>query len=142
MANAPDNGESVDDYLAALDESVRDDAQVLVDVMTRISGSKPVMWNSRTLGFDQYHYKYASGREGDCHVLGFHPRKGKITIYLMDGTVRYAEQLERLGRHTTSTACLYLKRLSDIDLPVLEQILTESYAYVKSMDGHMHRAQQ
>jgi hypothetical protein len=72
--------------------------------------------------------------------MSFYPRKGKITIYLMDGTVRYSDLLARLGKHTTSRVCLYINRLSDIELPVLEQILRQSYEYVKSQDGQMHRA--
>ncbi|HNF93534.1 MAG TPA: hypothetical protein PLQ75_02695, partial [Anaerolineales bacterium] len=68
------------------------------------------------------------------------PRKGKLTVYLMDGTVRHSELLTRLGKHTTSRVCIYIKRLSDIDLSILEQIVRQSYEYVKSQDGHMHRA--
>jgi hypothetical protein len=93
-----------------------------------------------TIGFDTYHYQYDSGREGDAVPMSFYPRKGKITVYLMDGTARYAALLARLGKHSTSRVCLYLKRLSEIDLPVLEQIVRESYEYVKSKDGHMRRA--
>jgi hypothetical protein len=87
-----------------------------------------------------YIYKYDSGREGDCQTIGFYPRKAKITIYLMDGTVRYSGLLARMGKHTTSRVCVYIKRLSDIQLPVLEQIVQQSYEYIKSQDGHMHRA--
>jgi hypothetical protein len=98
------------------------------------------MWNSGTIGFDTYHYKYDSGRQGDCQIIGFYPRKGKITVYLMDGTVRYSELLARLGKHTTSRVCVYIKRLSDVQLPILEKIVQQSYEYVKSQDGRMHRA--
>jgi hypothetical protein len=98
------------------------------------------MWNVGTIGFDSYHYKYDSGREGDCQIISFYPRKGKITVYLMDGTVRYSELLAQLGKHTTSRVCLYFKRLGDVQLPILEQIVQQSYEYVKSQDGHMHRA--
>lgn len=108
--------------------------------MQRISGHAPTLWNVGTIGFDSYHYKYDSGREGDSQTIGFYPRKGKITVYLMDGTVRYSELLSRLGKHTTSRVCIYIKRLSDIDLSILEQIVRQSYEYVKSQDGHMHRA--
>lgn len=100
------------------------------------------MWGLGTIGFDSYHYRYDSGREGDCQAIGFYPRKGKITVYLMDGTVRYSDLLSRLGKHTTSRVCVYIKRLSDIQLPVLEQIVQKSYTYVKSQDGHMHRAEE
>jgi hypothetical protein len=137
--NAP-AAPSVKDVLASIeDESAKADSLVLIDLMTRISGQKPKIWNVGTLGFDTYHYKYESGREGDCHVLGFYPRKDKFTIYLMDGTGRYSELLGKLGKHKTSKACLYFKRLGDIQLPILEEILRQSYSYIKSQDGNMHR---
>ena len=67
---------------------------------------------------------------GDGHIIGFYPRKGKITIYLMDGTARYSEMLSKLGKYTTTGYCIYIKRLSDIDLPVLESILKHSYEFI------------
>src|SRR5580704_12669318 len=97
------NGDSVKGYIASLDdEQTVKDCQVLIQMMRRISGHEPKLWNVGTIGFDAYHYKYDSGREGDCQVIGFYPRKGKITVYLMDGTVRYSELLAHLGKHTTS----------------------------------------
>jgi Domain of unknown function (DU1801) len=127
------NDNSVNDYLASLDnEQTVNDSQVLIEMMRRISGQKPQKWNVGTIGFDTYHYKYDSGREGNGHIIGFYPRKGKITIYLMDGTKRYSALLAKLGKHTVSGYCVYIKRLSDIDLPVLEQIVQQSYAYVKA----------
>ncbi len=135
------NDNSVKDYVTSLDdEQTVKDCRVLIEMMHRISGHEPKLWNVGTIGFDTYHYKYDSGREGDAATISFYPRKGKITIYLMDGTVRYSELLARLGKHTTSRVCLYIKRLSDIEPPILEQIVQQSYAYVKSQDGHMHRA--
>ena len=131
----------VKDFISSIDdEQMEKDCLVLIEMMRRISKHGPKMWNIGTIGFDTYHYKYASGREGDCQIIGFYPRKGKLTVYLMDGTVRYSELLARLGKHTTSRVCVYIKRLSDIELPILEQIFQQSYEYVKSQDGHMHRA--
>lgn len=138
--NVP-NDKSVTEYVASIDdEQSIDDSRVLIEMMQRISGCEPKIWNVGTIGFDSYHYKYESGREGDCHAIGFYPRKGKITIYLMDGTARHSELLDKLGTHTTSKACLYIKRLNDIDLSVLEQIVQRSYEYIMSQDGNMHRA--
>jgi hypothetical protein len=132
---------SVEDYIASLDdEQIAKDSQVLIEMMRQISGRAPKLWNIGTVGFDTYHYKYDSGREGDACPMSFYPRKGKITIYLMDGTARYSELLAKLGKHTTSRVCVYIKRLSDVELPILEKIVRESYKYVKSQDGHMHRA--
>jgi hypothetical protein len=133
------NDSSVEDFIASLDEQPLNDSQVLLKMMQRISGHKPQKWNVGTIGFDTYHYKYDSGREGDGHVMGFYPRKGKITVYLMDGTARHSKLLAKLGKHTTTGYCLYIKRLSDIDLPILEQILQQSYQYIKSQDGHIDR---
>jgi Domain of unknown function (DU1801) len=142
MAEPTDDGEtSVDDYIAFLeDEQTVADTRLLIDMMRRISGHEPKLWNVGTIGFDTYHYKYDSGREGDAAPMSFYPRKGKITVYLLDGTVRYSELLARLGKHTTSRVCVYIKRLSDVELPMLEQIVQQSYDYIKSQDGHMHRA--
>lgn len=131
---------SVQEFIAALgDEQSIADSHALIDMMKRVSGHEPKLWNVGTIGFDAYHYKYDSGREGDSQTIGFYPRKGKLTVYLMDGTSRHSELLTRLGKHTTSRVCVYIKRLSDIDLSVLEQIVQQSYVYIKSQDGHMHR---
>ena len=138
--NIQDSTKSVKDVLDLLDdEQAQADAKVLIALMKRISGKTPKLWNVGTIGFDTYHYKYESGREGDCHVLGFYPRKDKFTIYLMDGTSRYFDLLAKLGKHKTSMACLYFKRLSDIQMPILEKTLQQSYDYLKSQVGQMHR---
>lgn len=132
---------SVGHYVASLDdEQTAQDCRVLIEMMRGISGHEPEMWNIGTLGFDTYHYKYDSGREGDCQAIGFYPRDGKITVYLMDGTARHGELLARLGKHQASRVCVHIKRLSDVQLPVLEEIVKQSYEYIKSQDGHMHRA--
>ena len=133
---------SVENYIASLlDEQLITDSRVLLEIMERISGHDPKLWNAGTLGFDMYHYKYDSGREGDGHVIGFYPRRGKITVYLMDGTAKYATLLAKLGKHTTTGYCLYIKHLSDIDLAILEQIVKQSYEYIKSesKDGPIDR---
>jgi hypothetical protein len=130
---------SVKDFVASLDdEQTVNDTRALIRMMQRISGHKPTLWNVGTIGFDTYHYKYDSGREGDGLAIGFYPRKGKITIYLMDGTARYSALLAKLGKHTTTGYCLYIKRLSDVDMPILEQIVQQSYKNVKVQDGHVN----
>jgi hypothetical protein len=124
---------SVKDYIASLgDEQTAKDSRALIDMMQRISGYEPKLWNVGTIGFDTYHYKYDSGREGDAATISFYPRKSKITVYLMDGTARYSELLAQLGKHTTTGYCVYIKRLSDIELPILEQIVGRSYEYIKT----------
>ena len=126
------NDEAVDAYLATLDDATRADAAVLLAVMRRISGLEPTLWNVGTIGFGTYHYKYDSGREGDGHTIGFYPRKGKLTVYLMDGTARHAELLERLGKHSMTGYCVYIKRLADVDLAVLEQVVRDSFEFIES----------
>lgn len=122
-------------YLEAVVPAVRRrDAGTLLEMMTRITGESPVMWGPSIIGFGAYHYKYASGREGDAPAAGFSPRKAATTVYLADGTEAYAEQLEQLGAHTTGVVCLYLKDLSKVDLGVLEDIVRESYERA-SRDG-------
>src|SRR5215208_5910764 len=140
-STATQNSTSVMEYIASLDDQTIKESQVMLEMMQRISGHKPKLWNAGTLGFDTYHYKYESGREGDSIVIGFYPRKGKITIYLMDGTARYSELLPKLGKHTTTGYCVYIKRLSDIELPILKQIVQQSYENItsKSQDGPIDR---
>lgn len=124
---------SVEGYIASIEDAqIVKDTQVLMKMMQRISGQTPILYGIGTIGFGVYHYKYDSGREGDAHTLGFYPRKGKITVYLMDGTERYAKLLAKLGKHTTTGYCVYIKRLSDVELPVLEEILRESFRFITS----------
>ena len=138
--NSSPRDRSVKNHIASLvDEQTVKDCQVLIEMMQRISGHEPKLWNVGTIGFDTYHYKYDSGREGDGHVIGFYPRKGKITIYLMDGTVRYSALLAKLGRHRATGYCVYIRRLGDVELPILEQIVQKSYEYIKSQDGRIHQ---
>ncbi|MFE6256487.1 DUF1801 domain-containing protein [Agromyces sp. NPDC057865] len=130
MADQDDR--SVDEYLASLDEQTATDSETLIEMMRRISGQEPTLWNVGTIGFGTYHYRYESGREGDGHTIGFYPRKGKLTVYLMDGTARHSALLAELGKHSTTGYCVYIKRLSDVDPVVLERIVRASYEYVES----------
>ncbi len=135
------DADSVKNYIECLDDpQTASDCHVLIEMMQRITGQRPKIWNVGTIGFDTYHYKYDSGREGDCQAMGFYARKGMITVYLMDGTIRHAELLGKLGKHTGSRVCIYIKRLADIQLPILEQIVSDSYTYIKALDGQMHKA--
>jgi len=133
------NTTSVKEFIASLDEQTLKDSNVLIEMMQRISGCKSKLWNVGTIGFDTYHYKYDSGRKGDSFIIGFYPRKGKISIYLMDGTAHYSEFLAKLGKHTTTGYCVYIKHLSDVELPILEQIMQRSYENIKSQDGHINQ---
>jgi hypothetical protein len=124
----------VEAYVNAIQSPARRrDAEVLIDVMRRATGEEPRMWGT-IVGFGSYHYKYASGREGDAPAAGFAARKAATTVYVLDGVDVYAEALEQLGPHTTGVGCVYIKRLDDVDLDVLETVVAGSYAAVISGD--------
>lgn len=125
---------SVDEYIASIhDERVITDAKTLLTLFQRISGEKPILYGFGTIGFGVYNYAYESGRKGDAHTLAFYPRKGKITIYLMDGTSRYKGLLAKLGKHTATGYCIYVKKLNDIDMRILEEIITQSYQHITEL---------
>jgi hypothetical protein len=124
---------TVEQYIQSLpDETLMTDTRTLVALMQKISGEAPILYGYGTIGFGVYKYEYTSGRKGEAHTLAFYPRKGKITIYLMDGTTRYAKQLAKLGKHTITGYCVYVKKLSDIELPVLTEILEQSYKNIET----------
>jgi hypothetical protein len=112
------------------DDGQRADAHTIATMMARLSGEPPKMWGPSIIGFGAYHYKYDSGREGNAPRIGFSPRKGQTVLYLIDGYSQRAEQLARLGKHKTGKSCLYVKRLSDIDTAVLEEMVVGSLAYM------------
>jgi hypothetical protein len=107
------------------DERQRADAKVLIEMLSRVSGEPPKMWGPSIIGFGSYHYRYDSGREGDSLRIGFSPRKGKTVMYGMD-VQNSPDVLARLGKHATGKGCLYLKRLADVDMAVLEELATSA----------------
>ena len=124
---------SVEAFLDAVDdERRRSDARVVAGMMAEITGSTGVMWGSSIVGFGTYHYRYASGREGTFFETGFSPRKRALTLYVMAGFSEYEDLLGRLGRHTTGKSCLYVRRLADVDLDVLRDLLARSVDYVRA----------
>ena len=112
------------------DERQRADAHRIAAMMERLTGDKPKMYGPSIIGFGNCHYKYESGREGDMPRLGFSPRKGQTVLYITDGYTKYADLMARLGKHKTGRSCLYIKRLSDIDEAVLEQLCVESLKWM------------
>lgn len=119
--------QSVDAFLAAVEHPVRrQDAVELRVLMERLTGQAAVMWGPSIIGYGTYHYKYASGHEGDMCKVGFSPRAAKLVLYV-GGFEGYDALLDRLGKHKRSQACLYLNRLADVDLAVLEQIISRSF---------------
>ena len=124
--------DSVEAFINSVaDERKRRDSHELVEMMQAITGAEPKMWGSSLVGFGQYHYKYASGREGDFFITGFSPRKTALTVYIMPGFDNYQDQLERLGPYKTGKSCLYLKNLDVIDRGVLEEIITDSVSVMR-----------
>jgi hypothetical protein len=107
----------------------RADARAIVASTRRISGLEPRMWGPSIIGFGSYHYRYESGREGDMCRLGLSPRKASLVLYLAGGHSRHEAILSRLGKFSTGKGCLYLKRLSDVDGAVLDELLAASWAH-------------
>ncbi len=121
------NKASVSTFLNAIeDDGQRKDAKTVAKIMKELTGTRPAMWGPNIVGFGSYHYKYASGREGDWFLTGFSPRKGNLTLYIMDGFKARAGLLKKLGKHKTGKSCLYIKRLEDVDVGVLRQLITTS----------------
>lgn len=118
---------SVDDFLVTADDRRRAEARILIKMMRQISAQEPVMWGPSIIGFGSQHYKYDSGREGDMPRLGFSPRKASLTIYFSEGFDRHSALLSKLGKHKISVSCLYVKKLDDIDMEILRQMLEQSY---------------
>lgn len=118
---------NVDEYLDTItDDLKKSDSLKLVEIMKSVSGLEPVMWGASIVGFGTYHYKYASGREGDWFLIGFSPRKNNFSIYVKSYVENYEEELLKIGKHKTGKGCIYVKKLSDIDIEVLKDILRKS----------------
>jgi hypothetical protein len=123
--------QSVEAFLNAVpDERKRQDSFTVLEMMKEITGMQPQMWGSSIVGFGSVHYRYDSGREGDMPIIGFSPRKQNLTLYIMVGSERYNDLLQNLGKHSTGASCLYVKRLSDIDIAVLKALIAESFRYM------------
>lgn len=114
----------VDAFLSAVEpERRREDGQALNTLFKRVTGWAPVMWGPSMIGYGSYHYRYDSGREGESLATGFSPRKSNLSIYIMPGYADYSAILDRLGKHKTGKSCLYVNRLSDVDLDVLAELI-------------------
>lgn len=130
------NDADVKEFLNSVsDEEKRADSFRVLELMSEISGEEPKMWGSSIVGFGTYHYKYASGREGDWMRIGFSPRKQNLTLYIMNGFDRYEDLLSKLGKYKTGKSCLYVKRLSEIDESVLRELISESVKHFEKKYG-------
>lgn len=123
---------SVIEFIEAVDNpKKREDAYKLLDIFVEVSGFEPKMWGPSIIGFGSYHYKYASGHEGDAALVGFSPRKAKISLYLMQDTEKRAEILKRFGKHTVGKGCIYINKLADVDVNVLGELIEASIQYLR-----------
>ena len=127
------NNASVIDFINSVeDENKREFAFTILEMMKKITKTEPKMWRPSIIGFGTYHYKYASGREGDWMLVGFSPRKQAMTLYIMAGFSRYEELLSKLGKFKTGKSCLYIKKADDVDLKVLKELVTQSVKFIKN----------
>ena len=121
---------SVDEFIAAAGPEKQSDSERLIAILQDITGEKPVLWGPSIIGFGRYHYEYDSGHEGDSALIGFSPRKRELVVYIGPGFEPFQALLARLGKHKTGKSCLYIKRLSDVDVGVLEEMVVETLAYM------------
>lgn len=127
-------GASVEAFIDAVEHPRRrEDARTLLELMHRVTGEEPVMWGPSIVGYGSYHYRYASGQEADWPVVGFSPRKQNLSIYIMTGFEASDALLSRLGKHKTGKSCLFVNKLADVDLEVLETLVRASVAEMKRM---------
>jgi len=128
--------ESVMQFIQAVDhETRREDALTLLEMMTEVTGEEAQMWGTSIVGFGSYHYTYDSGREGDMCIVGFSPRKQRMSVYIMDGFDKYDELLGQLGKHKTGKACLYINKLADVDMDVLKQLVASSVEHMRATNS-------
>jgi len=120
----------------ATDPVLRQDCQTIISIMEKVTGQLAKMWGTAIVGCDSYHYKYDSGREGDMCLIGFSPRSGKISLYVLCNFDGKEELLAKLGKHAVQGSCLHIKKLSDIDLSVLEEICVHAADYMRSVHRH------
>jgi Domain of unknown function (DU1801) len=109
-------------------EQRRKDCETVLKLMQRATGEEPKLWGSSIVGFGRFHYRYASGREGEWPIIGFSPRKTDLTLYIMPNLDKFESLLAKLGKYKTGKSCLYIKKLDDVAVPVLEKLITKSVA--------------
>ena len=135
-----ENNASVKKFIDAVaDEQVRKDCYKIIDMMKAATKCDPKMWGAAIVGFDSYHYKYASGHEGDACLIGFSPRKNNITLYLMLGLHEDPALMKKLGKHKTGKGCLYISSLEDVDEKALKTLIKNSVAAMKKYIAGMNK---
>ncbi len=131
-----ETGASVEAFVAGVTPERRKcDSLTLLNLMRRVTGLEPKMWGARIVGFGRYHYVYESGREGDYLIIGFSPGKAALSVYVMPGFSGFQALMARLGKHKIGKSCLYINKLDDVDLAVLEELLGDAFAHMKRKYG-------
>ena len=126
--------QSVDDFMKGVEsETKRDDSRRLIDMMTKLTGEKPYMYGPSIIGFGSYHYKYASGHEGDAPLAGFSPRKAAISLYFAPDFPEKEKLVQKLGKCKVAVSCIYVKKLDDIDEAVLKKMIAASMKHARKM---------
>ena len=129
---------SVDNFIVSVEnETRRSDATKVLDIFKRMTGEKPKMWGPAIVGFGNRILKYPNGRELDWPVIAFSPRKQNMTLYVVCRSPNQPGLLAKLGKHTTSVSCLYIKKLSDVDEKVLEAVVKDAYKHSKNNKGYV-----
>jgi hypothetical protein len=124
---------SVVEFIESVDSlKKREDAYKLVAIFTETTGYDAKMWGPSIIGFGSYHYKYDSGHEGDAPLVGFSPRKAKISLYFAPGETKREELLKGFGKHTTGKGCVYINKLADIDIAVLQELINQSVQFLQA----------
>jgi hypothetical protein len=124
-------GQNVNRFLSSIrDPGRKKDCQTLLSLMSKVTGEKPALWGKSMIGFGSYHYRYASGHEGDCFLTGFSARKQNLTVYVMTGFDRYGGLMKKLGKFKTGVSCLYIDSLDDIHVPTLRNLVSKSVSTI------------
>ncbi|RLL45142.1 DUF1801 domain-containing protein [Oceanobacillus piezotolerans] len=127
-----ENDRSVIEFIESVENpKKREDAYRLLDIFTETTGFQAKMWGTSIIGFGSYHYKYATGHEGDAPLVGFSPRKAKVSLYFATGDERREELLKAFGKHTTGKACVYINKVADIDTEVLKKLILQSIEFLR-----------
>ncbi|WP_096270317.1 DUF1801 domain-containing protein [Paucisalibacillus globulus] len=127
-----ENDSSVIEFIETVENpKKKDDAYKLLDIFTETSGYPAKMWGPSIIGFGSYHYKYASGHEGDAPLVGFSPRKAKISLYFATGDPEREELLKEFGKHTTGKACVYINKIADVDVDVMKAMIKQSIKFLR-----------
>src|SRR5690349_15871580 len=132
LKTKPEKSKSVKDFLESIpDAQQKRDSYRIAELMTEVAGEEPILWGSSMIGFGKYHYKYASGHEGDSFITGFSPRKSALTLYLFCQVEQQAGLLKKLGKHKTGKGCLYIKKLDEVDIDVLKEMIQVAVNWVR-----------